>query len=266
MVVLLIAVVVLAVACAESDATPSWDHDPGDAASGPESWGGLDALYETCLSGSEQSPVDIASPVDADLPPLEFAYDETELTVENTGHTIEVPMPEESDNTLTIGEDAYRLVQYHFHAPSEHTLDGDSHDVEGHLVHDNADGELAVVGVFFETGDLGSDLFDVVLTNAPEQAGEEAETGEERNPIELFPVEGGATVDGYYTYSGSLTTPGCNEGVRWIVLQDTMTASSSSIDHFHHLISQFPGYNGYENNNRPIQPLNERQIESSEGS
>jgi carbonic anhydrase len=261
--ILVLFVVALLAACGDPDATTSWNHDPGDAASGPQGWGELD---EACFSGSEQSPVDIASPVDADLPPLEFDYAETELKIENTGHTVEVPMPEESDNTLTIDGDEYRLVQYHFHAPSEHTVDGSSHDVEGHLVHENEDGELAVVGVFFEAGDSGSDLFDVVLTNAPEQAGEEAETGEQRNPIELLPVAGSTTIDGYYTYPGSLTTPGCNEGVRWTVIQDTMTASSTSIDHFHHLISEFPGYDGYENNNRPTQPLNERQIESSQGS
>ena len=62
----------LAAACGDSDAIPTWDHDPGDAAFGPKGWGELDDSYEKCLSGSEQSPLDIVSPVVTDLPPLEL--------------------------------------------------------------------------------------------------------------------------------------------------------------------------------------------------
>jgi carbonic anhydrase len=247
------------------DSPPAWSHDTEDASLGPSAWGEIDESFEQCLTGTGQSPVDIAATVTADLPPLEFDYTATPLVVENTGHVIEVPMPESSGHTLAIDDDEYRLVQYHFHAPSEHTLDGESYDVEAHLVHENDEGQLAVVGVFLDVSEVPSELVDSILGNAPEESGEEVEVEEERSPLELLPVEGDSVeVPRYYTYPGSLTTPGCSEGVRWIVLKDTLGVSSAATDRLHELIAGFPGYDGYENNNRPTQPLNERTIESSE--
>jgi hypothetical protein len=94
---------------------------------------------------------------------------------------------------------------------------------------------------------------------------EEVEVEEERSPLELLPVAGDAVeVDRYYTYPGSLTTPGCTEGVRWIVLKDALGVSPRATERLHELIAGFPGYDGYGNNNRPTQPLKDREIESSE--
>lgn len=244
--------------------SPAWNHDPADADLGPASWGTIDESFEACQTGMAQSPVDIGDAVPSDLPPLEFSYTATPLVVENTGHAIEVPMPDGSAQMLTIGDEEYRLVQYHFHAPSEHTLGGASHAVEVHLVHQNDAGQLAVVGVFLEEGDTSMELLDSVLANAPELAGEEVELEEDGSPLSLVPVEGSsAEVADYYAYPGSLTTPGCTEGVRWIVLEDTLGVSTATADRLHQLISGFPGYNGHEDNNRPTQPLNDREIESS---
>ena len=36
---------------------------------------------------------------------------------------------------LRLDGDVYSLLQFHFHAPSEHTIDGDHSDMEMHLVH-----------------------------------------------------------------------------------------------------------------------------------
>jgi len=245
---------------------PAWNHDPDDAALGPTNWGAIDDSFEECRTGTSQSPVDIATAVPADLPPLEFDYSATPLVVENTGHVIEVPMPEDSDHTLTIGGDVYRLVQYHFHAPSEHTLDGDSFDVEVHLVHQDDEGQLAVVGVFLDGEGHPSELLASVMNNAPEEAGEEVAVEEEWSPMALVPAEGSSVeISSYYTYPGSLTTPGCTEGVRWIVLEDRLGASSAATDRLHELISGFPGYGDHEDNNRPTQPLHDREIERSGG-
>jgi carbonic anhydrase len=244
---------------------PAWNHNAKNRILGPANWGNIDESFEQCLTGTGQSPVDIAATVPAELPPLEFSYTATPLVVENTGHVIEVPMPEDSDHTLTIEDDEYRLVQYHFHAPSEHTLQRVAYDIEAHLVHENDAGELAVVGVFLDEADSPSLLLDSVMTNAPEEAGEEVDVEEEWNPLALLPVEGSnVVVTRYYTYPGSLTTPGCTEGVRWVVLKDTLGVSTKATERLHELISGFPGYDGYENNNRPTQPLNDRVIESSE--
>ena len=126
-----------------------------DAVLGPTSWGVIDESFEACATGDGQSPVDLAGAEIVDLPELMLDYPRAPLVVENTGHVIEVPMPEEGEHTLTIGEDEFRLVQYHFHAPSEHTIDGKAYDAEVHLVHESEDGELAVVGQLLEESEPG---------------------------------------------------------------------------------------------------------------
>jgi carbonic anhydrase len=246
-------------------AATAWNHDPGSDI-GPARWGTLDQAFEKCLTGTSQSPVDITGTGKGGGPALQFRYPDNELIVENTGHVIEVPIPADNGNTLKIGSSVYTLEQYHFHAPSEHTLNGKSYDLEAHLVHENAAGQLAVVGVFMDIGDDSNELVDDVFRNAPDAAGEETDVGGESNAKELLPGfrpdhdKGTFVITRYYTYPGSLTTPPCSEGVRWIVLKGSVNVSAFSVDKMHDLVSLFPGYGGYTNNNRPVQPLNGREI------
>jgi carbonic anhydrase len=241
---------------------PAWTHSRRDAALGPKAWGGIDASFETCASGQRQSPVDIVRPEPSNLPPLEFAYPPTPFTVENTGHTIEARMPEGSNLTLTVGQDTYRLVQFHFHAPSEHTVAGKAYPAELHLVHESEGGELAVVGIFVEPSSLPQPLIDEVIETAG-SVGEEVEIADALSPLELLldlePPR--ASEADYYEYDGSLTTPPCTENVRWIVLEDIHIIDEGTVGFLHELIGGFPDYEGYADNNRPTQPLNGRTIQ-----
>merc|ERR1711997_461386 len=45
----------------------------------------------------------------------------------------------------------FKLVQFHFHTPSEHTVDSEVFDMEMHLVHVNEKSEIAVLGFMFTT-------------------------------------------------------------------------------------------------------------------
>jgi carbonic anhydrase len=245
---------------------PAWNHDPGSAI-GPAHWGTIDPAFATCGTGTSQSPVNISGTVKGGGPALQFRYPGNELVVENTGHVIEVPLEADNGNTLKIGNSVYTLVQYHFHVPSEHTLNGHRYDMEVHLVHQNAAGETAVVAVFMNIGDHPNALVDDVFHNAPEVAGEETDVGVESNAEDLLPgskpgQNGTFVITRYYSYSGSLTTPPCSEPVRWIVLKDPVNVSDFSVGELHHLVSLFPDYGGYPNNNRPVQPLNGREITS----
>lgn len=49
------------------------------------------------------------------------------------------------------------LLQYHMHAPSEHTVDGELYDLEFHFVHNDSAGVLSVLGVFFDQEKGGTD-------------------------------------------------------------------------------------------------------------
>jgi len=248
----------------------SWNHDPASPI-GPLHWG--DIGFPACGASLTQSPVDIrtGAVVTERGAPLRLTYRSSELAVENTGHVIEVPIPAGVQNTLVLDGDAYTLSQFHFHAPSEHVVNGRAADVEAHLVHANAAGATAVVGVFFHVGAKPNPLVDSILLAAPEAVGEEVTVGE-ASPAELFrhlrgvePEHGRLQVSSFYAYDGSLTTPGCGEGVRWSVLADGGGVSKATVTRAHEVIARFPYYGGYPDNNRPVQPLNGRVIKQRRG-
>jgi carbonic anhydrase len=257
---------------ARATTTPAWNHDPRSPI-GPFHWADLPG-FSACGTGRQQSPVDIDTARVSDLhgPPLVLRYDASELAIENTGHVVEVMIPPGVEDVLQIGPDRYTLTQYHFHARSEHTINGRHADVEGHFVHTNAAGDTAVVGVFYRIGPTPNRLLDTILLRAPETSGGEGEPIGEANPADLFSRVGGARVkrghvhvDSYYAYDGSLTTPGCTENVRWLVLADGGHVARAAVAHFHAVIAKFADYGGYPNNNRPVQPLNGRVIQLRRG-
>jgi carbonic anhydrase len=247
---------------------PAWNHDPGSPI-GPSHWADIDPAFGACAKGMQQSPVDLR-PAQANVlhgAPLLLRYETSELAVENTGHVVEVPIPAGIEDVLLIGGDRYQLAQYHFHAPSEHTINGRHADVEGHFVHTNAAGDTAVVGVLYRIGPRPNPLLDTIFFNAPETSGTEGAPIGETNPAELFgglegarAKHGRVVVDSFYAYDGSLTTPGCTENVRWSVLSDGGHVSRAAVSRFHAVIAKFDDYGGYANNNRPVQPLNGRVV------
>jgi carbonic anhydrase len=246
----------------------TWNHDPASPI-GPFHW--ADIGFPACVTGAgaSQSPVNIATGSLAAFhgPPLMLRYETSELGVENTGHVVEVPTPAGVNSTAVIGGQSYQLVQYHFHAPGEHAVNGRLADVEGHFVHMNAQGVTAVIGVFFRIGREPNPVLDTILRAAPATAGDEVNAGE-ASPAELFRHIGGVRtgpggpvlVKSFYAYDGSLTTPGCTEGVVWSVLADGGGVSRAAVTRFHRVIARFPFYEGYPNNNRPVLPLNGRVI------
>jgi carbonic anhydrase len=253
---------------ARATTTPSWNHDPGSLI-GPSHWAEIDPAFSACGTGMHQSPVDIETAQVGVLhsPPLLLRYDASELAIENTGHVVEVPIPPGVEDVLLIGANHYKLTQYHFHAPSEHTVNGRHADVEGHFVHTNAAGDTAVVGVFYRIGPRPNPLLETILLKAPDTSGEEGQPIGEANPADLFSGLEGARVehgqvhvDAFYAYDGSLTTPGCTENVRWSVLSDGGHVSRAAVTRFHAVIAKFANYGGYANNNRPVQPLNGRVV------
>jgi carbonic anhydrase len=139
----------------------------------------------------------------------------------------------------------YELVQFHFHAPSEHTIDGKHADAEVHLVHRNAAGQLAVVGVLIKKG-LENRASKSLWDNLPTHAGPARPLSEPVNPDGLLPVRRTS-----YRYEGSLTTPPCAEGVTWMVMTEPIQLSAMQLKLFEKLIKR---------NNRPVQPLNRRTV------
>ena len=208
--------------------TPHWSYEGNGA---PAQWGGLSPDFKTCAAGAEQTPIDLRGAIRAAPGPVTFGYQKMPLTVLNNGHTIQVNTP--PGNKISIGGTAYELLQFHFHHPSEHLLEGKSLAMELHFVHKAANGALAVVGVFLQPGAANPAL--TPIWNAmPEKA----------EPARLLPKE-----RAYFRYMGSLTTPPCSEGLTWTVFRTPVQVSPEQIRMFGAL---FPM------NARPAQSLGRR--------
>ncbi len=210
----------------------------------PCTWGHLKEEFHACKDGKKQSPIDISNATATQMNDIEFHYQSFPLSIINNGHTVQANSAAKS--YIVVDGKKYTLLQFHFHTPSEHTVNGKHADVEAHFVHKSDDGKLAVIGIFLNKG-TGFKELAKVWKNVPEKTGH-AETveGVTVDPSALLPSD-----RTYYRYSGSLTTPPCSEDVLWMVMKNTKTISAESYGTFHNL---------YEFNNRPVQPINGRKI------
>lgn len=225
----------------EEHAAPHWSYE-GEG--GPEHWGELNPDWALCSTGTEQSPVDIPSAAPLNPADIAFGYDPSHLTILNNGHTIQVNY--DPGSTIEVGGKSYELKQFHFHALSEHTVDGAATPMEMHLVHQAADGQYAVVGVFINEGDANA-AFEPVWAHLPAEAGDpQMIDGVMVNADDLLPGE-----RTYYRYNGSFTTPPCTEGVQWLVMNTDIGLSGEQITAFTEIV---------DGNYRPVQPLNDREF------
>jgi carbonic anhydrase len=220
---------------------PHWSYTaPND----PKHWAGLDPGFSACSTGHHQSPIDIKNAQKADLPRLKLDYNEVPLSIVDNGHTVMVNYAPGS--TLRVGDKVYKLVQFHFHHPSEEHIYGEKYDMVAHLVHSDTDGHLAVVAVLFKSG-RANPLLGTLWKDVPVEKETVASLADVSiNVKDLLP-----TNLTYYTFSGSLTTPPCTEGVTWYVLKTSATLSPHQLASFAKL---------YPANNRPIQPTYQREI------
>lgn len=208
-----------------------------------EEWGDLGGGSQVCATGEEQSPIALESGDARRYATVtEFQYEPNQMSVVDNGHTIQVNA--NGAGAVRIDERTFRLVQFHVHAPSEHTIDGERFPLELHLVHRNSDDKLSVVAVMVRPG-AALEGFDEILSaiGAP---GTEHAVESAFDPTTLLPEQ-----HDLFAYEGSLTTPPCTEGVEWRVMAEPITMSNAQIaavkSHLH------------EANSRPLQPTNGRE-------
>ncbi len=225
----------------------SWAITPGtpwsySGETGPANWARLTPEFAAC-SGKNQTPVDLSGRVEAELQPLQLDYAAGASKAVNLGHTVQVVY--EPGSQLSLDGEDYELLQFHFHAPSENHIEDRSFPLEGHLVHADAQGNLAVLALMFEAGAANQAL--ARLWETPPARGEAHPITPAANVSALLPQD-----RDYYRFSGSLTTPPCTEGVRWLVLKQPVVASNEQIE----ALAEAVGHP----NNRPLQPLNSRVV------
>ncbi len=257
------ALVALSTACTSDDATTSASANPKasarpahwgyEGAVDPRHWAALSPVYAACGAGTAQSPIDIAKAgagtpnpwkLDYKSTSLKIAHHEHVIDIVDNGHTIQVTVDEGS--TMTTGRNTYHLKQFHFHTPSEHTVNGRHFPMEVHFVHQADDGSFAVVSALFAEG-AASDNLAKLIANFPKAKGDTLHLADVKLDLAVhIPANAPA-----YTYMGSFTTPPCTENVEWLVFRDPLTASHDQLAAFAARLNH---------NNRPVQPLNGRPI------
>ena len=224
-----------------------WRYE-GEA--GPQVWGQLKPAFNVCAIGKRQSPIHIEESATLQGPaePLVFNYQPSSGTVVNNGHTIQVDLV--GDNSVTVRDSTFKLIQFHFHHPSEERVNDKGFSMVAHLMHKNLEGQLAVVAILLDPGAANA-LIDKVWTHMPLDAGDRV-----RLPTGLIDMNELLPKDQrYYQFMGSLTTPPCSEGVLWMVLKQPTTVSPSQIKLFSQL---FP------HNARPVQAVNGRAVRDAQ--
>ena len=213
--------------------TPHWAYE---GAAGPQSWGKLSPDYAMCEKGSNQSPINIQDALHTSGHPLQPSYTaQSNETIINNGHTVQVNFG--PGNSVVVDNTTFTLKQVHFHSPSENLIEGRSFAMEAHFVHADDKGNLLVLALMFNEGEANSTLAKL-WTALPANAGPASPLAGTVTPAEFMPKS-----LSYYRFSGSLTTPPCTEGVRWLVLKTPVSASSAQIEAFQHAVKH--------HNNRP---------------
>jgi len=207
-------------------------------------WGKLNPDYAACDAGRNQSPINVEQTIHAALKELKTLQKFPAKEIVNQGHTLMVRFKE--GNMMVLDGTPFQMKQLQFHAPGEHTIKGKSYPLEAQFMHANSKGEQSILAVLFEEGEANAAL-QHLIAQLPKETGKPVPLKSRVLPSELMPQK-----RTYFRFSGSLTTPPCTEGVRWVLMKAPMTASKEQVEAFK---QAFQGPN-----NRPVQPLSGRVV------
>jgi len=225
--------------------------------------------YEEC-GRSSQSPIDIDSGgaltnIEGEERSLSSRVSYRALsdrTLINTGHNVQV---NGNFGTLHLPDGDYEALQFNFHFPSEHTINGMHTAGEMHIIHQKSGStgtdDLAIIAVMLEEeqklpyDQQGSNEEQLTLlsrlgfgSHLP-KAHKEVKIMDQVD-LNVFKRE---LHGGYYHYKGSLTTPPCSQTVHWFVLQEFGAVTPN-------MVASFTEIYPYPFNNRPVAALNGRTV------
>lgn len=216
------------------DGEPYYDYSDGPF--GPANWGTLHYEWRLCGIGKSQSPVAInESEVVLNTSNALATYYDLAIVELTNDHALEIVRKVGGGSLYWNSEGPYKVLNMHWHTPSEHTINGVRFPLEGHIVHVGPNDQILVIGILYELGTEDNLLASILNWTSP------------LGIVRLNNVE-----SNYYNYMGSLTTPPCTEGLTWIVLEETNTVSEEQVS----AISTI----NKGNNSRPLQPFNGRII------
>ncbi|ETK97353.1 hypothetical protein F441_00092 [Phytophthora nicotianae CJ01A1] len=235
-----------------------WGYKYNDfSMASPDQWS---EHYPTC-GGLKQSPVDleISAGCYGEPRPLTFTGACTEYNLTQTSETFKATVNNGSC-VVSANNAAYNMLQFHLHAPSEHTLNGEHLDGEVHFVHSNTDGSaLLVVGVFLKAVDGGeTDPWVASVLDALDTVSMNSTVGMSTTSYADV-INAAADAQGVFNYAGSLTTPACSEIVDWWVVKQPVKLSTTDLKRLQSQLKELPITDDGKNA-RPVHPLNGRVV------
>lgn len=262
------------------DGEEGWDyHNHG------EDWGHLGEC-----GSSQQSPVDLPRFIDVrgqtkHLLWFDYYLDpdlekDHRAKIINDGHGLSYTTATNGVDLgyVKVGDKAYTAAEYHFHAPSEHTIDGAVFPLEVQIINkEHAPKDkygtvgtgIAGVSVLFREGAsnrLLAALKDGMNGQAPVWS---TVSGDATGTISgifadafdleaLIPKSGPEREHSFYNYAGSLTQPPCTSGVDWWVLSTPITATREEIRFIRKAI--FASESTRHGNARATMPMEDRGV------
>jgi carbonic anhydrase len=125
-------------------------------------------------------------------------------------------------------DEVFHPLQFHFHSPSEHTIDGRHYDLEMHFYHETDDHlHHSVISIFFDRKVGGNEENPFIKNLFTTPTGEHLSDKESWTPVGVHLEELLLKLDRtkLFHYEGSLTVPPCTENVEWNIIDDPQPIS-----------------------------------------
>lgn len=205
-----------------------------------------------------QSPIDLKTTAGAysvyasteDAPTFDYTDQTTDIEIKWTGDTSKVSIIKTGQSTQKFTSKLAGLIykadttfngqQFHFHAGSEHTIDGKRQDLEMHTVHTAATTlekfGYAAVGIFFSVASYDKTIDkDTVLVKKIDDFFDSMSW--DKNDPKVAKVPYGDLMEAMnwnerWMYKGSVTTPPCTQSVYWNVFKRVLPIKQKHLDLF----------------------------------
>ena len=205
-----------------------------------------------CAKGHKQSPINIDTSTTsacATLCDLLFYYRSSKIFLENIGN--DITLTYDNGSYIVYNNEVYELDKISFFTDSAHKIDSESYPIEMNLYHRSPNtGKIVIISVMCNVNASASkshSTLEVFATAFPKLGKEHSmSTSSDWNIFEVLPE-----IKSFYTYEGSLPRAPCDEGVQWIVFENSVNCSATFLGNLKPKL---------KNKARPLQRLNARKV------